>query len=131
MSYANSPAFDTQSENEFKQLDKIENYLKTNPGSTLEELKIQNQDLLAGIEIAEESAIVSSAKGDLPGGIPPFLWGCVLGVIGILLVYIMSDNDKDLTKKAVIGCLVGWGSWIVIWLLFSFGVLGAAASTAI
>jgi hypothetical protein len=120
--------YDEQNLNkEFSQLNKIENYVNSNEGATLESIQKENAQLLSGIELSNENSATFLA-GDLPANIPPFLWGCVLGVIGILLVYILSDNDKDLTKKAVIGCLVGWGAGIVIYLIFVASIFGAAAS---
>lgn len=43
--------------------------------------------------------------GEDPLGIPSFLWGCVFGVIGILIVYVVSENTEQ-TKQAVTGCAV-------------------------
>lgn len=113
-------------ESEFEQLNKIETYVLNHDGATLSEVQSQNPKLLAGIELNPESS-TNFLKGDLPANIPPFIWGCVLGVIGILLVYILSDNDKDLTKKAVIGCLVGWGAGLIIYFIFVASIFGAAS----
>ncbi len=63
-------------------------------------------------------------------GIPPFLWGCILGVIGILLVYIISDNNKEATRKALVGCLVGYGTALVVYLILVFAVWGSFAAAA-
>lgn len=127
--YAEEPLnFDEQNINsEFDQINKIERYVQQNQNVTLEELKANNSELLDGINLsAENSSAVMS--GDMPLNIPPFLWGCVFGIIGILLVYIMSDSDKDMTKKAVLGCLIGWGAGILIYLIAVGSIFGAAAS---
>jgi cytochrome c biogenesis protein CcdA len=58
-----------------------------------------------------------------PLGIPSFLWGCILGVVGILLVYILTDGDKAETKKALWGMLV----WIGVWVVLYVGVFSASA----
>lgn len=42
---------------------------------------------------------------DGPLGLPSFLWGCVLGVVGILIVYFVTEDSKE-TTKALVGCLV-------------------------
>lgn len=44
--------------------------------------------------------------GEDPMGIPGFWWGCILGPVGILLAYVLSDNDKDQARKALNGCIV-------------------------
>jgi len=58
-------------------------------------------------------------------GIPPFWWGFLLSWVGILLVYFLTEQNKEYTKEALIGCVVGslvyvgfsflwggcWGGW--------------------
>ena len=51
-------------------------------------------------------------------GIPGFWWGCVLGPVGILVVYLVTENDKEEVKKALYGCIVSgvfWVAWEVFW----------------
>jgi hypothetical protein len=48
-------------------------------------------------------------------GIPPFLWACVFGLLGILLVFLLTD--KDITNKAAMGCLVAYGTIGVVYLV--------------
>jgi hypothetical protein len=110
---------------EFEQLNKIEAYVQKNEGTTLEALKTENPNLVDGISLKEESAVTIKDASDL-FGIPAFLWGCVLGVVGLLLVYIFTDNDKAQVKKAVMGCLVGSVVGVVIYIV---AIAGAAAST--
>ena len=50
------------------------------------------------------SALPSSRHPVL--GIPSFCWGLFLGWVGILIVYLVSE-DKDETRKALYGCIVG------------------------
>ncbi len=125
MSFAEETLSYDELNNEFTELNKVENYIQNHKGVTLSEIQSQNPNVLSNIDLSNENSAV--VVGDLPANIPPFLWGCVLGVIGILLVYILSDNDKNLTKKAVIGCLVGWGAGLIIYFI-AFGSLFAASS---
>lgn len=111
--------YDAQNVNdEFAQLNKIEQYVQQNEGVTLEELKRENNNLLENISLSNESAIVAEDASNL-FGIPAFWWGCVIGIIGIILVYVLTDQDKDQTKKALIGCVVGWGGAILLSFLLS------------
>jgi hypothetical protein len=115
--FANEPqdAFsydETQIDAEFDQLNKIEKYVEIND-VTLEELQANNSDLVAGIDLNTDAA-ASIASADLPAGIPAFWWGCVLTIVGVILVYVLTDQDKEQTKKALLGCLVGAGIWIVL-----------------
>lgn len=103
--------YDVTIEEDFAQLNEIEAYVNTN-GVTLEQLKSENSALLDGIEISNESTAALLAD-ELPLGVPAFWWGCVLTVLGVVLVYVLTDQDKDQTKKALYGCLVTGGLWLV------------------
>ena len=97
---------------EFEQLNKIEQYVQNNEGTTLESLK--NNPLLENIKI-KDNASSSIVADELPGGIPAFWWGCVLSWVGLILVYVITDKDNAQTKKALLGCLVSGGIYILWW----------------
>ncbi len=59
---------------------------------------------------------------DAPLGIPGFCWGFVFGVVGILIVYLVSE-DKQETQNALFGC-------IVVYLLAGGCYLISVASTS-
>ncbi len=59
---------------------------------------------------------------EAPLGIAPFLWGCVLGWVGLLVVYLVTDGDKAQTKKALTGCLVGTGVEVALYLVLYFAI---------
>jgi len=86
--------------------------VQNNEGTTLDNLKSQNSELLADIKIEADTASVV-ASSDLPAGIPAFWWGCILSWIGLILVYVITDKDNAQTKKALLGCLVGAGVWVI------------------
>jgi hypothetical protein len=118
---ASEPAdvFNYEEENisaEFEQLNNIEDYVNQNGGLTLEELKAQKGSLVEGITLSADSA-ASLAADELPLGIPAFWWGCVLTVLGVILVYVLTDQDKEQTKKALLGCLVTAGVYVVFWVV--------------
>ncbi len=102
-------------------LNKLDSYLQQHQDATYQDVAKNNAQLVANV-----SPIAAPAGGDGPLGIPSFLWGCVFGVIGILLVYLMTDNDMDETKKALWGCLTGVG----VALILNFVVFAGAASAA-
>lgn len=114
-------AFDFEDENleaEFEQLNKIESFVESNQGVTLDELKANNNSLVDGITISGDAA-ASVAADELPLGIPAFWWGCVLAIVGVILVYVLTDQDKDQTKKALFGCLVFAGVYIISWVVLA------------
>jgi hypothetical protein len=108
---------------EFDQLNKIEKFVQESD-VTLEELQAQNADLVSGIELSSNSAGVLATM-EAPLGIPAFWWGCVLSWVGLLLVYVLTDQDKAETKQALIGCLVNAG--VIILLNVGLAVLGSGA----
>jgi len=62
-------------------------------------------------------------------GIPGFVWGLVLGVIGILVVYLVTE-DKEETKKALYGCIVGSLLGLGCYFLLVAGATASAASSS-
>lgn len=109
--------FDAQNiDAEFEQLNKIEKFVQNNEGTTLDNLKSQNSELLSNINLEADAASVV-ASSDLPAGIPAFWWGCVLSWVGLILVYVLTDKDSAQTKKALMGCLVGAGVWVIYYVL--------------
>ncbi len=99
---------------QFAELNVIEDYVMHNDGITLSELTSDNSEFannLSTFSLIESSLIVG------PIGIPSFIWGCVLGPVGILAVYILADDPHVEARKAFWGCLLGsllWGGGITI-----------------
>ena len=105
-------------------LSAIEDYVVSHPAISIADLTATGNFLVNGIDI---SSSPFAMFGEPPLGIPSFLWGCVFGVVGLVIVYIATDQDKDETKKALWGCVTG----TVVSILFYFAFWGAlfAAST--
>jgi hypothetical protein len=99
---------------EFKELNKLEQYVNTHEGITLEEVK--KAGLTEGLNLNTNISTMAMMD-DLPLNIPAFWWGCVLGLIGVLVVYLVTDKDQDQTKKALWGCLVSGGVIMGLWLV--------------
>ncbi len=59
-----------------------------------------------------------------PLGIPSFIWGCCFNFLGVVLVYIMTDENNKETKRAFWGCVVGSTTCIVGSLLYWLLMLG-------
>lgn len=98
---------------DFEQLNKIEKFVSDNQGVTLEDLQAQNSNLLSNVTLSEDIATFATAK-DMPI-LGAFWWGCCLGILGIGLVYLLTDRDKAQLKSALIGCVINailiGGSW--------------------
>lgn len=103
---------------EFEKLNKLEEFVTANEGVTIED--VQNTELTQDLKL-DTNVTNAVAAGELPLGIPAFWWGCVLGLLGVLAVYLITDKDKEQTKKALYGCL----AWTVLWVVYYVVVLAA------
>jgi hypothetical protein len=101
-------------DNQMAQLDQLEGYVLNNPGITLKEMATAGNSLctlvtdpngISGFTLINENVL----------GVPSFLWGCVFGPVGIILVYLVGEKDKAETKKASTGCLVSYGTAAVLY----------------
>jgi hypothetical protein len=106
---------------ELSQLQALENYVSANPDISLASLQTENNSLVANLNLAMNSIDGFALSGEPPLGISSFLWGCVFNLVGVAIVYFMTEQDKDETKKAFMGCLVSTGIWVVweiLWYAF-------------
>ncbi len=110
---------------EMNQLSQVENYVASHEGVTLDQLQTENNDIINGVNLTESTSTLSAlTEGAL--GIPSFIWGCVLGWIGILITYLVTQ-DSDETKKALYGCLVGWVGGFLLYIIFVVLIFGGSA----
>jgi hypothetical protein len=72
-----------------------------------------------------ESALNKADSGELPVNIPPFWWGFCLSWVGLLIVFAVTDNDKNQVRKAFMGCLVSGGCIALFYI--AYGVLVATS----
>jgi len=107
-----------------QELNELENFLVLNEGTSYNDLLIAGSDLIANVSDTS-SPMGAMQEGEAPLGIPAFLWGCVLGWVGLLVVYIVTDNDKAQVKKALMGCLVSTVVTTVIYVV----LIAASATT--
>jgi hypothetical protein len=95
----------------------LENYVNQNTGVVYGELSKTGSNLIANVE-SNAAPMGMEQQGESPLGIPAFLWGCVLGWVGILVVYMLTDKDKVQAKKALNGCLVSAGAIAVFYVVY-------------
>jgi hypothetical protein len=124
--FSQNPLEKINTEEEFEKLNSIENYVVTHQGTTLEGLQNSKSTLLDDITLSSDisSSIDSS---DLPGNIPPFWWGFCLSFVGLIVVLILADGDKDSAKKAIVGCLVSGAVGCIAYIGLYVWILGNAA----
>lgn len=90
---------------EFSELNALENLI-IEQNLTAEEVLEVRPELMENIKLTSAEASVTRTNGDMPL-LGPFWWGCCLGIVGLLIVYIVTDNDKGQVKNALWGCLIG------------------------
>jgi hypothetical protein len=110
----------------FADISTLDQYLQTNEDKTYSDLELEDSSMLAGVSSSTTLPLSSSASDELALGIPSFLWGCVFGIIGVVVVYLMTDENKEQTKKAVYGCVAS----TVVGVVFYIVVIAAATTTA-
>jgi hypothetical protein len=103
---------------ELIQLQNLEDYVAANPGITLTNLQSENNSLVANLNMGTNTMGGFSLFGEPPLGIPSFLWGCVFWVAGVAIVYFITDEDKEETKKALFGCVVSSAGYVIFWVLY-------------
>lgn len=89
---------------EMQGLFELDAFLDENPGMTWEE--VQSIAQFGSLNLHPDAGAQHDASLGGPIGIPSFIWGCCLGVVGILIVYLVEESRQE-TKKALIGCIVG------------------------
>lgn len=104
---------------ELSDINKLDVYVEANEGITLDELSREESPLIANMEgtVSPMGMASEEGNGGPPLGIPSFLWGCVFGIIGLLIVYVATDNDKDEAKKAMWGCLASTAVSVLIYVV--------------
>lgn len=104
-------------EAELADLTQLESYVAENPATSLSLLETEKNQLLDGLNLYSPYAMGMNFD-DPPLGIPSFLWGCAFGIVGVVLVYVITDEDKDETKKSFYGCIAStlvWGVLYAVW----------------
>jgi hypothetical protein len=98
---------------EFTQLDQLAVMVTSNSDLTYDMLKLSDGNLIESLRLVPGSALPAGEKNPVLG-IPSFLWGCGLGVVGLLVVYIVSEKDKVETKSAMWGCIASTAVIVIV-----------------
>jgi hypothetical protein len=111
---------------EFTQLNQLATMVTSNSDLTYSALMLADGNLVTSLRLVPESALPQGEKNPVLG-IPSFLWGCGLGVVGLLVVYIVSDKDKVETKKAMWGCITSTAVIVVIDIIWWSAIWGSSS----
>lgn len=108
-----------QVQDEFADLYRLEQSVVDHNFMTLSEM--ENNNLLSA-EFASMN-MSSNMMMESALGIPGFWWGCIFGPLGILVVYLVSDNDRAEVKSAFTGCIVGTAVSAVLYLIYALAIV--------
>ncbi len=88
----------------FNEIEDLVSYVAENGSVSYSDLEATNSDLIENVSSTSALAL-SSASGDTPPFISPFLWGCLFHWVGIVVVALTTDMDMPQIMKAVWGCV--------------------------
>ncbi|MCP9762769.1 hypothetical protein [Lacihabitans soyangensis] len=130
-SFAKEPLQNEDFTSEFKKLNQLESIIMANPNFTVDSVIKEQPQLLKDLGINSET---KSNIGDddpmKPAGFPAFWWGFCLGIWGILIVYLITDNNKAALNKTVKGCITATAIGLGVYVIAIVGSLIAAAATS-
>ncbi len=108
--------------NELNELDELDSFIGTD--YDFDKLQAEQPEMVEKAGLKSGSSFENLVKADGPPlGIPGFLWGFCLGLIGILIVYLVMSDAPD-RKKHVTSALYGCLAWTILYLiLISTGVI--------
>lgn len=91
----------------------LENYVVSNQGVTLSEVMnfAKEGELNLSVNMLDNFTAVLANHPVM--GIPSFLWGCILGPVGIAIVHFDAE-DKEQTRKAIWGCVALGGVYALL-----------------
>jgi hypothetical protein len=102
--------------NAFNEISELSEVLLTSDVSAEE---IADNSILSNVSMNATLPLSADDDGSIgpPLGIPSFLWGCLLSWVGILLVYLLTEENRDETKKAVWGCVAGSAAYVLFYVI--------------
>ncbi len=100
-------------QSEFTELNQLATMVTANSDLTYSSLLATNGNLVTSMRLVPESLLPDDTKNPVLG-IPSFLWGCVFNVAGMVVVYLVSEQNMDETKKALWGCITSTVVWVVV-----------------
>jgi len=92
-----------QIRSEMSELNLLEDYVLQNEGTTISLLQAENSSLIESISYNNDAFMTALSLNSPAGTIPAFFWGFCLGPIGVVIAYLI---DEENLMWSVVGCLV-------------------------
>lgn len=100
---------------ELQELNQLEKFIDDHGKATYLELQESGNNLIAHVSSTTDGMRMFGLEPAM--GIPSFLWGFCFGLVGILVVYLVTE-DGDETKKAVWGCAAAGACYAVVYVIY-------------
>lgn len=113
----------------FAEIDELVSFINENEDATYETLQANNSTLIENVS-SSAAVAMSAQEADGPPVLNAFLWGCIFSWVGLIVVYLTTDSNKEFTKKAWSGCLVNGGCQVLSGVLYGILVSAGMLSTA-
>lgn len=117
--------------NQMAPLNQLEEYILENPGITLSQIA-GSGNIPASLVVDPNGINGFNRMNEKVLGIPGFLWGCTIGWVGILIVYLNGADPHEL-KQATIGCIaeaaVWVGCYVSIYLIYGASLMTLLSSS--
>ena len=88
----------------FNEIEDLVSFVSENENVSYSDLEAENSSLIENVSSTSALAL-GSASGDTPPFISPFLWGCIFGPLGIVVVALTTDMDMPQIMKSLWGCV--------------------------
>ncbi len=108
---------------ELSNLDLIDAFLEANDMSYTD--LVQTNTSMASTLTFGQTGAFGIQIMEPPLGIPSIIWGAVFNWPGIVLVYLITEDNEE-TKKAAYGCIGGTVLVVGCWVGYVFLIVGAS-----
>jgi hypothetical protein len=107
---------DSKSEiqSELSELDNVDQFIGNE--FDFNRLSSEQPEMVKSVKLSSDMTFAAAGGERPPLGIPGFLWGFCLGLIGMLIVYLAMSEGPD-RKKQVTNALYGCLAWTALYLI--------------
>ena len=112
---------------EFQELNELEGFVMANSGMSFNDLMKSGYAHAINLTTLSPLGASFAFKNGGPLGIPSFLWGCAFGVVGILVVYLVTE-EKDQAMKSLWGCVTGTVVWTIAYVAYVAWIIDSTDS---
>ncbi|MBN2634640.1 MAG: hypothetical protein JXR61_00115 [Prolixibacteraceae bacterium] len=107
----------------FSEVNDLLVFLDENNETSYEDLCNIDSKLILNVSSTAAIALTTQ-EGQAPPVFSPFLWGCLFSWVGLLIVYLTTDSNKEYTKGAWTGCLINGGCSVLSYVVYIIALVG-------